>query len=109
MEQTKTFVESWNGRPYRMDYDHMMHLFRVSGYPETGLNSIEAESDFQKAYYTNLLRGVNENKEYLIEYLIIGDCTPHAALPKCLLEHLGSPPHFLIRNAPVHTAPAGRQ
>lgn len=56
-------IENWSGKKFKMDYDQMMALFDLSGYPKDGLKSIEDEQVFWNKYYENLLirEGVTED------------------------------------------------
>lgn len=56
-------VRNWSHRELDLDYDSMMTLFDLAGYPKNGLKSLDEEKKFWKHYYTELLKreGVTED------------------------------------------------
>lgn len=68
-------VEEWSKRKLEISYDRMMQLFDTAGYPKDGLKSIEAEKEFWKKYYEELLKSegvmdsVKERAELLFSEL----------------------------------------
>ena len=49
-------VEEWSQKKFELDYEKMMMLFDLAGYPREGLKSIEQEKDFWRKYYEELLK-----------------------------------------------------
>lgn len=64
-------IEEWSDKKFEMDYDKMMRLFDMAGYPKNGLKNIEEEKDFWKRYYRELLKaeGINDGIEEKVELL----------------------------------------
>jgi len=56
MKWYRETVEEWSQKRFELDYDKMMRLFDLAGYPKGGLKSIEAEQAFGKRYYEELLK-----------------------------------------------------
>ncbi len=71
MKWYRDIVEEWSNRKLELDYDKMMRLFDLAGYPKEGLKSIEEEKEFWKRYYEQLLRneGVLDSIEEKAELL----------------------------------------
>lgn len=49
-------IEEWSKRKFEIDYERMMQLFDMAGYPKNGLKSLEEEKEFWKRYYEELLK-----------------------------------------------------
>lgn len=64
-------IEEWSDKKFEMDYDKMMRLFDMAGYPKNGLKNIEEEKDFWERYYRELLKaeGINDGIEEKVELL----------------------------------------
>ncbi len=71
MKWYREIVEEWSKNKLELDYDKMMVLFDLAGYPKIGLKSIEQEKDFWKRYYEELLKyeGVFESIKEKAELL----------------------------------------
>jgi putative hydrolase of the HAD superfamily len=67
-------IESWSGKEFEFDYDKMMKLFDKAKYPENGLKTIEAEIEFEKRYYYQMLlnEGIYEELEERADMLFKG-------------------------------------
>ncbi|WP_206046596.1 HAD family hydrolase [Inconstantimicrobium porci] len=67
-EETKLLrnqlIEKWSGRKLELDYYRTMDLFKKSGYPQSGLKTVDEEVQFWKRYYKQLLKdeGIEEDK-----------------------------------------------
>lgn len=57
IEWYRETVEKWPNKKFELDYEKMMRLFDVAGYPKEGLKSIDEEKRFWKRYYEELLKG----------------------------------------------------
>lgn len=53
MKWYRDIVEEWSNRKLELDYDKMMRLFDLAGYPKEGLKSIEEEKEFWKDTMSN--------------------------------------------------------
>lgn len=68
-------IEKWSKGKFELDYDKMMRLFDIAGYPKHGLKSLDEEKKFWKKYYEELLKGegitdlVKEKAELLFSEL----------------------------------------
>ena len=68
-------IEEWSKRKLELDYNRMMQLFDIAGYPKNGLKSIDEEKEFWKKYYEELLKAegiadsVKEKAELLFSEL----------------------------------------
>lgn len=71
MKWYKNIVEEWSKKKFELDYEKMMMLFNLAGYPKVGLKSIEEEKEFWKRYYKELLKneGVTDSLKEKAELL----------------------------------------
>lgn len=75
MEWRDQTIEEWSKKKFKIDYERMMQLFDIAGYPRSGLKSLEEEKEFWKRYYEELLKdegitdSVKEKSELLFSEL----------------------------------------
>lgn len=64
-------IEKWSKRKLELDYNRMMQLFDRAGYPQNGLKSLDAEKEFWKKYYEELLKaeGITDSVKEKVELL----------------------------------------